>query len=106
MLQYFTNLGERKRPERADAQRTDLRTGIPHFVDDLLNRAVDRAQRDDDGLGIVGAIRFHQPSRKAPEPRLERGGELRYQLERTKLLVMCEVTNFGECFRADHRAHA
>ena len=51
-----------------DARRQPIRTpSLAQLVDDVLDRAEHRAERDDDRLGVVGAVAADQPAGVAAE---------------------------------------
>ena len=77
-----------------------------HLVHDLLDRAVHRAEGDDDRFRIIGAIRAQQAARLAPELTHEGRGQPGDHRERPQLLVMREIAHFGERLGTDHRADA
>ena len=62
---------ERKRAERADVERAHRASVGAHRVDDLLDRPVDRAERDDDR---VGALACGRGERGRPTARPKRAG--------------------------------
>ena len=74
------------------------------LVDDLVDRAEHRAERDDDRLGVLARVRAEQPARAASERLLELAGDPRDDVERLHLLRVHEVLDLGERLGADHRA--
>ena len=78
---------------------------VAHLVDDFLDRAVHRAERDDDRLGVLGAVGADEPARVAAELRLRTPRRAAgISVERAQLLVVREVAHLGERLGADHRA--
>ena len=53
----LAHLVERERPERLDPESADADALVAQLVDRLLDRAEHRAERDDDRLRVVGAVR-------------------------------------------------
>ena len=53
--QRRSDLVERPRPEALDAERADAHALLAQLVDDVLDRAQHRAERDDDRLGVVAS---------------------------------------------------
>jgi hypothetical protein len=76
-----------------------------HFVDDFLHGAVDRPQRHDDGLRVLVPIAADQAAGRASEALVELLGQLRNERQRTQLLMVREVPDFGEGLGPHHRAH-
>jgi hypothetical protein len=95
---------QREWAEGRNAQRANLFAALATFVDDVLDRAEHRAQRDDHGLGVVEAIAAHEATRVATKDFLELRGDPRNDIERLHLPVVGEVTNLGEGLGPDHRA--
>ena len=65
--QRLADLLEREGPEGLDAERADPDALVAQLVDDVLDRPQHRAERDDDRLGVLGAVAAHQAAGGSPE---------------------------------------
>ena len=61
----------RERPEGDEGNKADRDPVGAHLVDHVLDRAVDRAHRDDQRLGVLGLVGPEQSARLAAEALLE-----------------------------------
>jgi hypothetical protein len=91
-------------PEAAERERPDALAAIAQVVDDVLDRAEHRAQRDHDRVGVLQAVPAHEPARVAAERGGEVAGDARDRVEREPLLGVHEVAHLHERLRPDHRA--
>ena len=73
------------------AEGADAVALVAQLVDGVLDRAQHRAERDDDRLGVLGAVAAHQAARAPAEGRREVGGQRGDQVERLHLLGVREV---------------
>ncbi len=103
-LQRIPHRFERERSERGDAQHADLHPGSPELVDSVLDRAQHRAERDDDGVRILGPVMPDQAAGVPAELAGEGRGHLGDQPQRLVLPGVRQVAHLGERFRTDHRA--
>ena len=106
VLQRLAQRGERERAERADGDRTDARAALAHLIDDFLNGAVHRAERDHDRLRVLGAVGSDESAGVAAELLVEFRGKLRNQSQRPQLFVVRQVAHLGECLGSDQGADA
>ena len=71
---------DRKRPERDDDDEADTDALVAHFVDGVLDGAADRAHRDHEHVGVIGAIGAQQSAGLPAERLLEFACEFRNEL--------------------------
>jgi len=90
--------------EALDSQRAYARPLLVQLVDDLLDRAQHRPERNDDQLGVFGAVPMKQAAGRAAEHLLEPGRDLGHEVEGLHLLDVREVSHLRERFGTDHRA--
>ncbi len=94
----------RERAEAGDAERPGAYPVVAELVERVLDRAEDRAERDDDQLGVLGTVRPHEPAAWPAELALEGGGDVRDQLKGLPHPLGRQVPHLGECLGADHGA--
>ena len=70
-LERRADLLQRERPERLDPERADADPLLAQLVDHLLDRPQHRAERDDDRLGVLGAVGA-RPARPTSRPKAAR----------------------------------
>src|SRR3990172_4328972 len=76
------HLLERVRAEALEPDGADADALLAQLVDDVLDRAEHRAEREDDGLGVLAPVATHEAPRRATERLRELGGDLRDAVER------------------------
>ena len=69
VAERLAHLVHRPRPEGLDPDRADLHAVLAHLVDVVLDRPEHRAERDDDRLGVLGAVAAHEAAGAAAERR-------------------------------------
>ncbi|OIQ66404.1 hypothetical protein GALL_520250 [mine drainage metagenome] len=102
--QQIAQLHKRERPERADGDAADAVSRIAFGIDHILDRAVDRTQRDNHRFSPLDAVGPHQSTRRATKNLLKLGRKTRDHLQRVHLFLMAKIAHLGKRLGPDHRA--